>query len=98
MFNLNKSDDSSNNNDKGLKLKWLNFLSGRENDDMLNSIASETKFAAEDLRIRALVKDTLEKEFGKKITQIKNFDYLVDSVVNKLKENQLKASMPDEKE
>lgn len=38
-----------------------------------------------------MVEEMLEKEFSPEIRNIKSYDFLVDSVVNKLKKNQLKS-------
>ena len=44
------------------------------------------KIVEEDLKIRAMVEDMLEKEFSSEIKKSKQYDFLVDSVVNKLKQ------------
>ena len=73
------------------QIDWLQFSSSKNSkkDKLLDSIISDNKFVAEDLRIRAMVEDMLKKEFSDKIVNLKSYDFLVDSVVNKLKQKQL---------
>lgn len=73
------------------QLNWLQFSISRNNnkDTLLNSIIADNKFIEEDLKIRAMVEDMLKKEFSEDIKNIKSYDFLVDSVVNKLKQKQL---------
>ena len=42
-----------------------------------------------------MVEDMLKKEFSEEITKIKSYDFLVDSVVDKLKQKQL-ADFPSD--
>ncbi|MBQ4122542.1 hypothetical protein IJD44_02290 [bacterium] len=78
-----------------LQLKWLRFSASnnlkKARNDFLQEIAADNSFVREDLRIRAMVEEMLEKEFSPEIRNIKSYDFLVDSVVNKLKKNQLKS-------
>ncbi len=72
---------------------WLTFSLSANNsqsrNELLNSIIADNKFVKEDLKIRAMVEDMLQKEFSAEIKNIKSYDFLVDSVVNKLKQKQL---------
>lgn len=71
---------------------WLKFSALRKNttgSEFLDSIVADNKFVQEDLKIRAMVEEMLEKEFSSDIKNIKSYDFLVDSVVNKLKQKQL---------
>ena len=70
--------------------KWLQF-SGAKNtkDELLNSLIADNKFIAEELRIRAMVEDMIKKEFPERLKDEKQYNYLVDCVVNKLKRQQL---------
>ena len=70
--------------------KWLQF-SGAKNtkDELLNSLIADNKFIAEELRIRAMVEDMIKKEFPERLKDVKQYNYLVDCVVNKLKRQQL---------
>lgn len=79
------------------QLDWLQFSStkNKQKDKLLKSIIADNKFVAEELRIRAMVEDMLKKEFSEEITKIKSYDFLVDSVVNKLKQKQL-ADFPSD--
>ena len=75
------------------QLNWLSFSSARKNpsakSELLKDVIGENKFVQEELRIRAMVEEMLEKEFSSSIRNIKSYDFLVDSVVNKLKQKQL---------
>jgi len=72
---------------------WLTFSLSANNpqskNELLNAIIADNKFVKEDLKIRAMVEDMLQKEFSAEIKNIKSYDFLVDSVVNKLKQKQL---------
>lgn len=71
---------------------WLKFSGLRQaktRNEFLDSIIADNKFVQEDLKIRAMVEEMLEKEFSSDIKNIKSYDFLVDSVVNKLKQKQL---------
>ena len=92
MFNLNRSQGDKNPNKKSVKSDWLKFSSSDKKDELLSSFAAENKFVQEEMKIRAMVIDMLDKEFGKNIRDIKGYDFLVDSVVNKLKKKQLEAA------
>ena len=97
MFNFKRTEENNNNSDeKNIKQALLKYFSSKDKSSTLNSIASESSFIKEDLKIRNMVIKALEKEFGKEIKNIKNYDYLVDSVVNRLKKKQLDAQMQDE--
>lgn len=78
-----------------LRLKWLKFsasgVSKKSRDDFLQEIAANNAFVREDLKLRAIVEEMLVKEFSSDIKNIKSYDFLVDSVVNKLKNKQLKS-------
>jgi hypothetical protein len=77
-------------NNKLTKSGLLQFsASNSSNTELLDSIISNSSFVKEDLKIRAMVEDMLCKEFSKDIKNIKGYDFLVDSVVNKLKSQQL---------
>ena len=70
---------------------WLKFSSASQNSksELFNTIISDKKFVQEDLKIRAMVEDVLRKEFGSKFDNHPDYEFLVDSVVNKLKQQQL---------
>lgn len=73
-------------------INWLNFSELRqtsEKDKFLNSLIDENKFVAEDMKIRAMVEDMIKKEFPERLQNKESYEYLVDSVVNKLKQQQL---------
>ena len=89
MFNFNNSKDESVSKEKSLKADLLKFSSSQKKDEFLSSVAAKNKFVKEDLKMRSMVVDMLEKEFGKNIKNTKDYNFLVDSVVNKLKKQQL---------
>ena len=96
MFNFKRTEENNNNADeKIIKQDLLKYFS-KDKSSTLNSITAESSFIKEDSKIRNMVIKTLEKEFGKEIKNIKNYDYLVDSVVNRLKKKQLDAQEKDE--
>jgi len=90
---------------KQLKTKpqagWLSFSSLRKTqtqNEFLNSVINDNEFVKEDLKLRAMVEEMLQKEFPDRIKDKKNYDFLVDSVVNKLKQKQLGNVSPLEEE
>lgn len=73
-------------------INWLNFSESRqtsERDKFLNSLIDENKFVAEDMKIRAMVEDMIKKEFPERLQNKESYEYLVDSVVDKLKQQQI---------
>lgn len=73
-------------------INWLNFSESRQTSDrdkFLNSLIDENKFVAEDMKIRAMVEDMIKKEFPERLQNKESYEYLVDSVVNKLKQQQI---------
>lgn len=89
MFNLNRSQENNNSNDKNIKSDWLNFSSNQKKDDLLKNLAENNKFIKDELKLRSMVIEMIEKEFGKNIKNIRGYEYLVDSVINRLKNKQL---------
>lgn len=93
MFNLKRFKLVKELKNTKPQLNWLQFSLSRKTsnskDELLNSIISDNKFVAEDLKIRAMVEDMIRKEFPERLKDKKNYDFLVDSVVNKLKQKQL---------
>lgn len=90
MFNLRQFKLVKELKNKKPQLSWLKFShSQNTNDEFLNAVISDNKFVQEDLKIRAMVEEMLVKEFSEDIKNIKSYDFLVDSVVNKLKKKQL---------
>ncbi len=62
--------------------QWLQFANSNKNN-ILNSILEE------ETKLRTSVEEMLVNEFSEDIKKMKSYDFLVDSVVNKLKEKQL---------
>lgn len=91
MFNIKKFKLVGKLKNIKPQFEWLKFSIVNKNSksELLKSIISDKKFVREDLKLRAMVEETLYKEFGASVTEYKDYDFLVDSVVNKLKEKQL---------
>lgn len=93
MFNLKRFKIVKELKNSEQKSNWLKFSSLRNNERnknaLLDSILDENKFIEEDLKLRSMVENMLKKEFSDDIKNIKDYDFLVDSVVNKLKQKEL---------
>lgn len=90
MFNLRQFKLVKELKNKKPQMSWLKFSNSQNrNDEFLNSVIADNKFVQEDLKIRAMVEEMLVKEFSESIKNIESYDFLVDSVVNKLKKKQL---------
>ena len=92
MFNLKQFKLVKQLKTDKTKSGWLSFSTLRKSQtqsEFLNSIITDNKFVQEDLKLRAMVEEMLKKEFPERIKDKKNYDFLVDSVVNKLKQKQL---------
>lgn len=99
MFNLKGFKLVKDVKGKSTKSGLLQFSAANSNNkELLDSIISSSSFVKEDLKIRAMVEDMLRKEFSEDIKNIKDYDFLVDSVVNKLKSKQLGNVTEDEEE
>ncbi len=68
---------------------WLKYASSDKKSELLDEIIADNKFVQEEMQLRAMVEDMLQKEFSPDIKNIKNYDFLVDSVIDKLKSKQL---------
>lgn len=95
MFGLKNIKFVKKLSDATLKLDWLKFSqaqnSSKSRDKFMEEIMGNNSFIREDLKLREMVEDMLVKEFSPDIKNIKSYDFLVDSVVSKLKKNQLKT-------
>lgn len=93
MFNLKRFKIVKELKNTEQQSKWLKFSSLRKNEnnrnELFNSILDENRFIEEDLKLRSMVENMLKKEFSNNIKNIKDLDFLVDSVVHKLKQKQL---------
>ncbi len=100
MFNLKRFKIVKELKNSEQKSNWLKFSSLRNNEknksELLDSILDDNKFIEEDLKIRSMVENMLKKEFSDDIKNIKDYDFLVDSVVNKLKQKQLGETIEQE--
>ena len=93
MFNLKNFKLVKELKDIKPKVDWLKFSSAKNKasipSDLLSPDLIEKRFSDEDLKIRLMVEEMLVKEFSPKIKEKKSYNFLVDSVVNKLKQKQL---------
>ena len=91
MFNLGKFNFNKNKDNSKSKKEFLSFISSQSGNkkEFLDSIASDYSFVQDDIKLRAMVEDMLKEEFGSKFDNYKEYDFLVDSIVNKLKQEQL---------
>lgn len=76
------------------KLKWVMFKNMQDykiNSNYIDYIIPEEKKGAEydNMKLEAMVKESLIKEFGPEIKQSKSYLMLVDAVVHNLKKKQL---------
>lgn len=91
MFNLKNFKLVSKLKNMKPQFGWLKFSSASQTSkgELFNTIISDKKFVQEDLKIRAMVEEVLRKEFGSKLDNHPDYEFLVDSVVDKLKKQQL---------
>ncbi len=93
MFNLKKYKLVNKLQSINLKADWINFINFRRNkrsrNELMNEILADNKFIEEDLKLRNMVEEMLVKEFTADIKNHKSYNFLIDSVVNKLKQKQL---------
>ncbi len=77
-------------------IDWLNFSASQSGykDEFLESLISENKFVQEDMKLRFMVESIIKKEFPERLKDEKSYSYLVDCVVNRLKQKQL-GDIPD---
>lgn len=90
MFSLRNFKLVKELTNKKPQMEWLQFSNSRNSENnFIDTLIEDNKFIEEDLKIRAMVEDMLQKEFSDEIKNIKSYDFLVDSVVNKLKKQQM---------
>ena len=93
MFNLKKFKLVNKLKNVDIKSDWLKFTNVRKTsksrEEFISEIASDNKFVEEDLKLRNMVEEMLVEELFSDIKKNKSYNFLVDSVVNKLKQKQL---------
>ena len=93
MFNLKNFKLVNKLKNINIKTSWIKFSNSRKSaqsqDELINAIIADNKFVEEDLKLRNMVEDMLVKEFSSDIKKSKSYNFLVDSVVHKLKQKQL---------
>ena len=89
MFNLNNSESNNNFNEKKINSDWLNFSTREKRDRLLETLSVDNKFIKEDMKIREMVINVIDKEFGKEIRNRKDYEFFVDTVINKIKKEQI---------
>ena len=93
MFNLNRFKLVKELKNKDIKNVLSEYALSRNKgveNVLLKEIISDNKFVQQELKIRKMVEKMLEEEFSPEIKKLKSYNFLVDSVVDKLKQNQLK--------
>ena len=93
MFNLKNFKLVNKLKNIDIKANWIKFANSQSDlnssNNLIDSLAVNNKFVEEDLKLRKMVEEMLVKEFSEEIKNKKSYNFLVDSVVNKLKEKQL---------
>ena len=87
MFNLKRFKivkDLKNISDRAGLLKFTEL----QNNENKTELISECNFVKEDKKLRLMAEEMLEKEFPE-IKEMKDYDFFVDMVVNKLKQQQV---------
>jgi len=79
------------------RLKWLMFSKVQDykiNSKYVDFLISDTPKTVEDdeMKLEAMVRESLIKEFSPNVKDLKSFDLLVDAVVHNLKRKQLAES------
>ena len=91
MFNLKRFKivkDLKNISDKTGLLRFSEIQNNENKTELIDSIISECNFVKEDKKLRLMAEEMLEKEFPE-IKEMKDYDFFVDMVVNKLKQQQV---------
>ena len=100
MFGLEKFKLVKELKNKKPQIDWLKFSnpinSKLNKNKFLNDIIQDNKFVEEDLKIRAMVENMLKKEFPAGFKNKDTYEFLVDSVVSKIKQKQLGEIPEDE--
>ena len=98
MFNLGKFKFNNNKDNTNSKKEFLSFISSQSESkkEFLDSVVSDYSFVQDDIKLRAMVEDMIKQEFGSRFDNYKDYDFLVDSIVNKLKNQQLGEVEPIE--
>ncbi len=93
MFNLKNYKLVKKLKNINIKSEWLKYASNpsgsASKEELLNAIMADNKFIEQDLELRNMVEDMLVEEFTEEIKKNKSYDFLVDSVVNRLKQKQM---------
>ena len=92
MFNLKQFKLVKQLKETNLQNAWVRFSALSKNqtrNDFMSSVISDNKFVQEDLKLRAMVEEMIKKEFPERLQNKESYEFLVDSVVSKLKQKLL---------
>lgn len=76
------------------KLKWLMFSQIQDykiNSKYIDIICNDKDTESDNMKLEAIVRESLIKEFTPEVTKMKSYEFLVDAVVHNLKKKQLAA-------
>lgn len=76
------------------KLRWLMFSQVQDykiNSKYIDIICNDSDTKTDNDKLEAIVRESLIREFSPGVTQMKSYEFLVDSVVHNLKKKQLAA-------
>lgn len=94
MFNLKELKIVKELKNISPKLKWLMFSQVQDykiNSNYIDMICNDKEkgINEDSLKLEAMVKELLIKEFSPEIQDMKSYEFLVDAVVHNLKKKQL---------
>lgn len=76
------------------KLRWLMFSQLQDykiNSKYIDIICNDKDGETDNIKLEAIVRESLIKEFTPEVTKMKSYEFLVDAVVHNLKKKQLAA-------
>lgn len=77
------------------QIDWLKFSNTQyKKNKFLTSLIAENKFIEEDIKIRLMVEKMIREEFPEAFKNQSTYEFLVDSVIEKIKQNQMGKIIP----
>lgn len=100
MFNLKNFKIVKELKNNKPQINWLKFTNSTNPNkkELLNTVTAEKSFVKEDQKLRATVEEMLKQELGITREGYNDYDFLVDSVIYKLKKQEMggiSEEMPD---
>lgn len=97
MFNLKNFKIVKELTNNKSQINWLKFTGSTNPNkkELLNTITAEKSFIKEDQKLRATVEEMLKQELGITRESYNDYDFLVDSVIYKLKKQEM-GEIPEE--